>query len=236
MTEQEHTIQTRIAEVQTRIVRACEKAGRLPSEIMLLAVSKTKPVQDIREAWACGLRQFGENYVQEWQSKHQALSDLEQQGLQWHIIGHLQTNKCKYIAGKVALIHSVDSVALLHELEKRTPDGLQQPVLLQFNMGQEASKSGWQHLEDVQDIFSHPWRKVVIQGLMALPPYWEEAENVRPFFHQLFLWREQLQQTTGFPLPMLSMGMSHDLEVAIEEGSTCIRIGTAIFGERDSSV
>lgn len=232
MTELAPTLPERIKVVQDRFHQACEAANRDPSEVTLLAVSKRKPTSDIRLAWELGLTQFGESYVQEWQNKREELEDLEQDGLQWHIIGHLQRNKCKYIAGNVSLIHSVDSLSLLKELNKRTPEGSQQSVLLQFNVGHEDSKSGFVTLEDAKEALQQEWPRLSIEGLMTLPPYMAAPEEVRPFFRQISQWREELQQEFGVALPHLSMGMSHDMEVAIAEGSTCVRIGTAIFGNR----
>ncbi|TNE48210.1 MAG: YggS family pyridoxal phosphate-dependent enzyme [Deltaproteobacteria bacterium] len=234
MTDLAPTLPERIQDVLRRFHQACEQAGRDPSEVTLLAVSKWKPASAIRTAWEHGLRQFGESYVQEWKDKRLELEDLEAEGLKWHIIGHLQRNKCKYIAGEVSLIHSVDSMSLLNEINRRTPEGSVQSVLLQFNVGQEDSKSGFVTLDDAREALQQDWPRLSIDGLMTLPPYMAEPEEVRPFFRQLHEWRERLRQEFGLPFPHLSMGMSHDLEVAIAEGSTCVRVGTAIFGPRES--
>lgn len=233
MTDLAPTLPERIQQVLERFHQTCEKAGRDPNDVTLLAVSKWKPAADIRTAWENGLHQFGESYVQEWKDKRLELEDLEADGLKWHIIGHLQRNKCKYIAGKVNLIHSVDSISLLKEINRRTPEGAVQSVLLQFNVGEEDSKSGFITLDDAREALQQDWPRLSIEGLMTLPPYMAEPEEVRPYFRQLREWREQLRQEFELPLPHLSMGMSHDLEVAIAEGSTCVRVGTAIFGPRE---
>lgn len=230
--QQLETLPERIQSVRDRVHRACEMAHRDPADVTLLAVSKRHPEEALREAWACGLRQFGESYVQEWQNKRTALSDLEEQGLKWRIIGHLQRNKCKYIAGHVSLIHSVDSLNVANELERRTPEGHTQPILMQFNLGKEESKSGWEDVDDAIPVLEHPWEHIRIEGLMTLPPNTADPEAARVYFQQLAQLRDRLQEKTGVALPQLSMGMSHDLEVAIAEGSTCVRVGTAIFGPR----
>lgn len=228
------SITQRLAQVQQRIADACEQAKRDPAEITLLAVSKTKPPADIRTAWDAQQIHFGENYVQEWREKHEELQDLQEQGLQWHFIGHLQRNKCKYIAGHISLIHTVDSLSLLRELEKRTPPTTRQAVLLQLNLAQEGTKSGLQALEQLDPLLAptQPWERISIQGLMAIPPYDPDPEASRHHFQQLKQAQQALQERHNLPLPQLSMGMSHDLEVAIQEGATIVRVGTAIFGPR----
>lgn len=227
------TLVERYEAVRLRVERACEAAGRSSDEVTLLAVSKTKPIEDIEAVFAVGHKEFGENYVQEWQEK-EALRDPHMPGFEWHFIGHLQRNKCKYVAGKVALVHSVHSASLLRELEKRTPEGQTQPVLLQFNVGQEESKSGFGSLEEVAPLFApeQPWQRVEIKGLMSLPPYMEDPEATRPSHRKLRELRDKLEEVYQISLPHLSMGMSHDLEVAIQEGATFVRVGTAIFGPR----
>jgi len=225
----------RIARIHERMEKACTKANRGIDEVTLIAVSKYKPASDIEEARELGLTHFGESYVQEWIEKSSFLSEEKQLDLHWHFIGRLQRNKCKFVAGKVDLIHSVNTFKLLHEIERRTPDGLRQPVLLQCNLGEEDSKAGFRTFEELHACLApeSPWEKVEIQGLMALPPYEEDPEDVRPHFQKLRHWKEQLEKELESHLPVLSMGMSHDLEIAIEEGATMIRVGSAIFGARE---
>lgn len=227
-------LQERLHSVQERVILACQKAGRSLEDVTLLAVSKMKPIEDIEAIYNMGHIVFGENYVQEWMGKADSAQLQALPELKWHFIGHLQSNKCKFVAGRTQLIHSVHSLSVLRELEKRTPEGVKQPVLLQFNVGEESSKSGFTHPEEVLPLLQpeKTWERVEIQGLMALPPYCAEAEETRPFFRQVRMWRDQLQDETGVQLPHLSMGMSHDLDVAIQEGATFVRVGTAIFGSR----
>jgi len=226
----------KITQVQQRIKQACENAHRDPEDVTLLAISKKKPTSMIREAWNNGLHHFGENYIQEWRAKNEELEDLKMEGLHWHITGPLQKNKCKYVAGKVALIHTISSLSLLEEIAKRTPKEIIQPVLIQCNLSKEATKSGFQEIEQIEQLLTshHHWKNIDIQGFMVLPPFSENPEDSRSHFHQLQMLREKLRSTTGLPLPHLSMGMSADLEIAIEEGATIVRVGTAIFGQRVS--
>lgn len=221
------TFAERLDAVERRIASACEKAGRPRGSVRLLAVSKTKPPEAVREAVACGLRLFGENKVQEAQAK----IPLCPSGLEWHLIGHLQTNKAKAAANLFQLIHSVDSVKLLEALESHAATTL--PVLLQVNVSGEASKSGMDPAEVAAAVeASNAMQKVEVHGLMTIPPFAPDPEKTRIHFRALRELRDQVQDETGTPLPELSMGMSHDLEVAIEEGSTWVRIGTDLFGSR----
>ncbi len=225
--------------VRTRVAQAARAAGRGPDAVRLLAVSKTKPVEEIAAAMAAGQVDFGENYAQELRDKRALF--VAQGGPQprWHFIGPLQSNKAKYLAGKVSLIHTVDGVGLLDELERRTaaaePTGVQD-CLIQVNVASEAQKSGIAPaaLPGLLDHFAdRPHLRCV--GLMVIPPYVDDPEAARPHFAALRRLRDQEAQTprARVALEQLSMGMSHDLEVAIEEGATLVRVGTAIFGARN---
>jgi pyridoxal phosphate enzyme (YggS family) len=195
----------------------------IPAGVTLVAVSKTQPADAIREAFAAGQRDFGENYAQEWREKADALADLE--GLRWHFIGGLQTNKVKYLAGRVAAIHTVDRIELAREISKRFAGrGATARVFLEVNTGGEATKSGC--APDAAPALAGAVRAlpaIVLAGLMCIPP---PDEDPRPHFRTLRGLRDRLG------LAELSMGMSADWRVAVEEGSTCVRIGTAIFGAR----
>lgn len=223
----EETFATRLERVEQRIAAACQKADRPREAVRLLAVSKTKPPEAVREAAACGLRLFGENRVQEAQSKIPLCPD----GLEWHLIGHLQTNKAKVAARLFRMIHSVDSLKLLQALENHAATTL--PVLLQVNVSGEAAKFGMKPNEVAGVIeAANRMQKCEVHGLMTIPPFTPDPEKARVHFSNLRKLRDRLQDETGTPLPELSMGMSHDLEVAIEEGSTWVRIGTDLFGSR----
>lgn len=217
----------RLEQVELRIATACAKAGRPRNDVRLLAVSKTKPPEAVREAAECGLRLFGENRVQEAQSK----IPMCPHGLEWHLIGHLQTNKAKIAARFFQMIHSVDSLKLLQALDASA--GTTLPVLLQVNVSGESAKFGMKP-EEVAGVIDavNQMQKVEVHGLMTIPPFSPDPEKTRVHFTNLRELRDRLQDETGTPLPELSMGMSHDLEVAIEEGSTWVRIGTDLFGGR----
>jgi pyridoxal phosphate enzyme (YggS family) len=222
------TFSERLAEVEQRIVAACGKAGRARDSVRLLAVSKTKPPEAVQEAADCGLRLFGENRVQEAQSKIPLCPD----GLEWHLIGHLQTNKAKVAAGLFQMVHSVDSLKLLHALDAHADVTL--PVLLQVNVSGEAAKFGMDP-EEVAGVIeaANQMSRCEVHGFMTIPPFSPDPEKTRVHFTALRELRDRLQEETGTPLPELSMGMSHDLEVAIAEGSTWVRIGTDLFGRRN---
>ena len=221
------TFEERLKRVEQRIAVACEKAGRPRDSVRLLAVSKTKPPEAVREAAACGLRLFGENKVQEAQSK----VSMCPAGLEWHLIGHLQTNKAKVAANLFQMIHSVDSLKLLRALDAHA--GTTLPVLPQVNVSGEGSKSGMKPEETAGVIeAANQMQKCEVHGLMTIPPFSPDPEKPRAHFSTLRKLRDQVQVETGTLLPELSMGMSHDLEVAIEEGSTWVRIGTDLFGSR----
>lgn len=221
-----------IASIRERMKRSALLAGRRPEEVRLVAVSKTMPADRIREAFAAGLHIFGENYIQEARDKARALSDLP---MEWHFIGHLQSNKAKYAVRQFALIHSVDSVRLIAEIDREAQKvGKIQDILIQVNIAGEATKSGVEPdalstLLEAAAACSH----VRVVGLMTMPPYSEDAEAVRPVFRALKTLAERYTGVIpGIALRELSMGMSGDFEVAISEGATLVRIGTALFGER----
>jgi pyridoxal phosphate enzyme (YggS family) len=214
--------------VEARIAAACEKSGRRRSDVKLIAVSKTKPVEAVLEAAGAGQILFGENRVQEAQNK----IPLCPGNLQWHLIGHLQSNKARIAAsGLFRMIHSVDSERLIRLLDEYAAVPL--PVLIQVNVSGEGSKEGCSPQDAAALIeAANQCGKVEVHGLMTIPPFTLDPEKARCHFYNLRKLRDRLQQETGTPLPELSMGMSHDFEIAIEEGSTFVRIGTDIFGGR----
>ena len=214
--------------VEQRIVAACERTGRRRDEVKLVAVSKTKPAEAVMEAAEAGQILFGENRVQEAQSK----IPLCPSHLQWHLIGHLQSNKARIAAsGIFRMIHSVDSEKLLRLLDEYAAVPL--PVLIQVNVSGEGSKEGCSPDEAAALIeAANQCSKVEVHGLMTIPPFTPDPEKARVHFSNLRKLRDRLQQETSTPLPELSMGMSHDFEIAIEEGSTFVRVGSDIFGGR----
>ncbi len=218
--------------VKERIERACERSGRSPDEITLIAVSKTHPPEAIREAVEAGIEHIGENRVQEAVSKYEVLSDLP---VTWHMIGHLQRNKVKHALRIFDVIHSVDRDALVEELEKRASKvGKVIPVLIEVNVAEEETKHGV-FVEDAPDLVKKvlSCKHLNPIGLMTVAPYVEDPEEVRWVFKTLRELRDRINRELGEEvLKELSMGMSNDFEVAIEEGATMVRIGTAIFGER----
>ena len=221
-----------LEKVLERIEKACLRSGRSPGEVRLLGATKTVPPEKIRKFYRCGLRLFGENRVQEFLKKYEDLRDLD---IEWHFIGRLQSNKVKYILGKVTLIHSLDRESLLEELEKRAGKlGITQECLVEVNLGGEETKGGLAH-QDVLPFVEKVLRcsNVRVTGLMAIPPYFEDPEKSRPYFEKLRNLRDSLESALGIRLSELSMGMSSDFEVAIEEGATIVRLGTILFGERD---
>jgi PLP dependent protein len=219
----------RLASVRAGIAAAAVRSGRSPEAVTLVAVSKTIPVEGIREALSAGVSILGENRVQEAREKIARLPGLAS----WHLIGHLQTNKAKLAVQLFDCIHSLDSVRLAEELDRHAEAaGKVQRCLVEVNVGEETQKSGAPEAE-VRLILeaARQLRHVRIEGLMAVPPFLEEPEAVRPFFRRLRLLRDSLCRE-GHPPVELSMGMSHDFETAIEEGATMVRIGTALFGPR----
>jgi pyridoxal phosphate enzyme (YggS family) len=219
--------------VTARVAAACERAGRSAAEVTLIAVSKTHPAGAIREAFAAGATDFGENYAQELAAKAAELAaGSPAPALRWHFIGRLQRNKARLVAGKVALIHAVDSAELAAEIARRAA-GAVQPILLAINVGGEASKGGV--TPDAAPPIARALAAVAgtsFDGLMTMPPPADDPEASRPHFLALRALRDRLAGELGRPLPVLSMGMSHDFEVAIACGATHVRIGTAIFGSR----
>jgi len=225
-----------IAEVRGRIATAARRVNRDPDSIRLMAVTKTFPAEVIQQAYDAGARLFGENRVQEFSAKAAALRDLE--GAEWHLIGHLQSNK----AAKAAeVFHAVDSVDSLRLAEKLNNAALnldkQLPILIEINVGGEEAKSGIDpNSLELEELLKVALRLDQLQfcGLMTIPPFTEDPQEARPFFRRLRELRDRIagRDLPGINLDVLSMGMSHDFEVAIEEGSTCVRLGSAIFGER----
>jgi pyridoxal phosphate enzyme (YggS family) len=211
-----------VGRVLDRFHMAAARSGRDPAGIQLIAVTKTVSADDIREAAACGIRHVGENRLQEAIPKREALQDLD---LTWHFIGHLQTNKAKKVVEKFDWVQCVDRPELAAKLNQVAMRPL--PVLIEVKLHEEPNKSGMDeaHLPEFVREFER-YTQLQLRGLMAIPPFFENAEDVRPFFRKL---RELAE---GLRLPELSMGMSHDFEVAIEEGATMVRVGTALFGER----
>lgn len=216
--------------IQQRIRAVCDRAGRTPESVTLLAVTKGQPPEVINEANKLGLIFFGENKIQEAKPK----IPLSPGKCRWHFIGHLQTNKCRDAVELFEMIQSVDSLHVAQEISKRADQaGKTMPILLEVNLAGEASKFGYRPealLDDLDQINSLP--RIEIHGLMTVPPWTSNAETVRPVFQQLRDLKARAEQSLGAPLPHLSMGMSGDFEVAIEEGATIVRIGTALFGPR----
>lgn len=227
------TISDNLQAIDGQIRSACQRSGRNPVDVRLVAVSKKKPAAAIDQAAAAGQRLFGESYVQEFIEKAARV----EQPVEWHFIGSLQSNKVKYLQGNVSLIHSVDRLSLAREIDRQWGKlSTVADILLQVNLAGEPGKAG-SDAAQLTDLVHQvaPLEHVRIRGLMCLPPYCPDPEEVRPFFRQL---RELAGQIAELGLPRvemreLSMGMSHDFPVAIEEGATLIRVGTAIFGERD---
>lgn len=231
------TIANNLAEIHERIARAARRAGRHPDDVALMAVTKNFPAASIMEAHAAGQRLFGENRVQEFGGKFDALGKLEH--AEFHMIGHLQSNKAGKAVELFDGIDSLDSVKLGERLNAAAgASGKSMNVLLEINVGGEMAKSGIlpdsPEVENILSAAATSWRHVRVRGLMTVPPFTDDPEGARPYFRHLRELRNQLaaRDVAGIKLDVLSMGMSHDFEVAIEEGSTCVRIGTAIFGGR----
>jgi len=225
------TIRDRLERVRARMAAAALRSGRPADAVRLVAVSKTMSPEAVREAVAAGVRMLGENRVQEAREKIAACPGLAA----WHLIGHLQSNKAKLAVGLFDLIQSLDSLHLAEELDRQGRAlGKRVRCLVQVNVGEEAQKSGADEAE-VRPLLTRAASlpHLAVEGLMAIPPFLPDPEAVRPFFRRLRLLRDRLT-TEGFPLAELSMGMTHDFEVAIEEGATMVRVGTAIFGTREA--
>jgi PLP dependent protein len=227
-------IAARVDAVRERIARAAARAGRSPGEITLIAVGKTHPPESIREAFAAGLRHFGENKVQEAEGKIAALEDLRAAGLRWHMIGHLQGNKARRAGELFDFVDSVDDLTVARRIERGAEHAHRHvPILVQVDLAHEETKFGLDeaHLFPLLEQL-RGYKAVRAEGLMVLPPLFEDPEQGRPLFRRL---RELLEEARRKELVLgreLSMGMSHDFEVAIEEGATQVRVGTALFGER----
>ena len=229
-------IAERVAAVRERIARAAERARRDPGDVRLVAVSKTQPIEAVREAFAAGVRDFGENRVQEAESKIAASGDLVAAGASWHLVGHLQSNKARKAVSAFDVIHSIDGVDLLEKVDAAAAEvGREPELLIQVDLAGETTKSGAPEA-DLPAIFDAAGRLKVARlvGMMLLPPYAEDPEEARSWFRRLREIRDGFarQGVDARHLRELSMGMSHDFPVAIEEGATTVRVGTAIFGER----
>jgi pyridoxal phosphate enzyme (YggS family) len=227
-------IAERVAAVRERIARAADRARRSPADVRLVAVSKTQPVEAVREAFAAGVRDFGENRVQEAEPKIAASADLVAAGARWHLVGHLQSNKARRSAGLFELVQSIDSLDIAERLARvgeetgRTVRGL-----VEVDLAGEASKFGLPEAELLAALESLRGRAGLrLEGLMVLPPPLDDLEAVRPYFRRLRELRDRALGERLLAAGELSMGMSHDFEAAIEEGATLVRVGTAIFGER----
>ncbi len=224
------SIAANIATVRERIAAACERAGRSPAEVTLVAVTKGQPPEVVREAAEAGLTLFGENKVQEGRAK----IPLCPGRLRWHLIGHLQTNKCRDAVHFFEMIQSVDSLSVAREIQKKAEQAAKRvPILLEVNVAGESSKFGYRPdvlLAELAELNS--LTRLEIQGLMSIPPWSPDPEKVRPLFRQVRELKSRCEEILGAPMSTLSMGMSGDFEVAIEEGATMVRVGTALFGAR----
>jgi len=233
------SIAENIARVRERIEAAARRAGRRSEDTALMAVSKTFPAERIREVYDAGLRLFGENRVQEFTGKRDSLRDLAD--IEWHLIGHLQTNKAAKAVELFGAVDSVDSLRLAQKLNASAEQLWKKiKVLVEINVGGEAAKSGVapdsQELEELL-LAAPELTQIEFRGLMTVPPFTDDPQQARPYFRKLRELRDQIagRRLAAVEMTVLSMGMSHDFEVAIEEGATCVRVGTAIFGERSST-
>jgi pyridoxal phosphate enzyme (YggS family) len=229
-------IRENLAKLRERIEDAAVRAGRRSDELTLIAVSKTHPAEAVRQAFAAGVRHFGENRVQEWEGKRGGVADLPGH---WHLIGHLQSNKAARAARMFHSVDSVDEFRLAERLDRaraETPGEPKLRVLIEVRVAPEENKSGVE-TEGLPELAEKTCSltNLELAGLMCIPPMLEDAEKVRPYFAELRRQKHLLEQRIGRALPVLSMGMSHDFEAAIAEGATEIRVGTAIFGERVSA-
>lgn len=227
-------IADRVAAVRERIARAAERASRPPESVTLVAVSKTFPADDVRAAFAAGVRDFGENRVQEAEPKIEALEGLSAAGLRWHLIGHLQSNKARRAAALFHTVQSLDSLELGRKLAREAQQaGSELPVLVQVDLAGETTKFGLPEPELMGVLEAlRGTAGLRVDGLMVLPPFFDEPEHARPFFRRLRALHEQAVAAGLLAGRELSMGMSHDFEVAVEEGATMVRVGTALFGGR----
>ena len=229
-------LETQLKEVEAKIQAACDRAGRKREEVTLIAVSKTKPIEMLQEAYDLGVRVFGENKVQEMTDKYEHVS----KPVHWHLIGHLQTNKVKYIVDKACLIHSVDSVHLAKENEKEAAKkNVVVNVLIEVNIAHEESKFGINET-DVYDLIEaiKDFPHVHVMGLMTIAPFVENPEDNRIYFHKMYQLSLDIKSKNidNIDMNVLSMGMTNDYEIAVEEGATMVRVGTAIFGARNYNI
>ncbi|MCI8564021.1 MAG: YggS family pyridoxal phosphate-dependent enzyme [Lachnospiraceae bacterium] len=225
-------VQENISKVEKKINAACSRAGRSQEDVTLIAVSKTKPIEMIEEALACGKREFGENKAQELKQKYEALP----KDIKWHFIGHLQTNKVKYVVGRACLIHSVDSYHLAEAIETESAKrDVISHILIEVNVAQEDSKFGI-HEEEAMELVCAIAKlpHIKIEGLMTIAPFVENPEQNRKIFRKLYKLSVDIasKNIDNVSMGALSMGMTNDYEVAVEEGATYVRVGTAIFGSR----
>ena len=230
------SITENLSMVENKIAAACKRAGRERDEVKLIAVSKTQPVEAIREAIEYGINSFGENRVQELREKTEIIKD----NLDWHLIGHLQTNKVKFVVGKVSLIHSLENIRLAEALDKEAAKlGITVDVLAEINVAKEASKFGV-NPEDAENFIREvsKFPNINIKGLMTVAPYTDISEENRKYFRQLKKIMVDLNSKNihNVSMNVLSMGMTGDYEVAIEEGATLVRVGTGIFGSRNYDI
>ncbi|HYN05261.1 MAG TPA: YggS family pyridoxal phosphate-dependent enzyme [Vicinamibacteria bacterium] len=230
-------IADRVAAVRERIARAADRASRLPGDVTLVAISKTHPADAVRAAFAAGVREFGENRVQEAEPKIAATADLAASGLRWHLVGHLQSNKVRRAAALFSVVQSVDSLELAERLARFGAEA-GRPVrgLVQVDLAGEETKFGLPEAELLPVLEALRGKEGLrIEGLMVLPPYFEDPQQARPYFRRLRSLHDRAQTAGLLEGRALSMGMSHDFEAAVEEGATIVRIGTAIFGERQAA-
>jgi hypothetical protein len=227
LTHEQYT--ERLNTVRERIAGACRRSGRDPEAVALVAVSKFHSARAVAALARCGQRVFGENYVQEALAKQEDLADLQ---LEWHFIGHLQSNKARHAAGRFRCLHTLDKAKLARALHNRAGSPAQ-PVLIQVNVGEEPQKHGVavQHLDALAEEVAG-LEGLRLEGLMCMPPFFDDPERARPCFARLRELRDRLERSLGRDLPTLSMGMSGDLEPAVEEGATLVRVGTDLFGSR----
>jgi PLP dependent protein len=230
-------IPDRVAAVRERIARAAERASRPPAEVRLVAISKTHPPAAVRAAFAAGVRDFGENRVQEAEPKIAATADLRGAGLRWHLVGHLQSNKARRAAALFEVVQSLDSLDLAARLARSGAEaGHPVRALVQVDLAGEETKFGLPEAELLPALEAlRGTAGLRIEGLMLLPPFFEDPERARPYFRRLRSLHDRAQAAGLLEGRELSMGMSHDFEAAVEEGATIVRVGTAIFGERQAA-
>lgn len=227
-------IRINLEKIYERVEKVCDKSGRNPDSVKLVAVSKRFDIDKILEAFEEGIRDFGENYAQEFRDKYKEIDSSINELINWHFIGNLQKNKIKYVAGKTTLIHTLDSESLAEGLNKKADDlDIVINCLLEVNISGETNKSGIQPSEVIKLAENlSGLQNIKVTGLMGMPPYFSDPEKTRPYFVKLRELRDSISNKNS-DIKELSMGMSHDFEVAISEGATIIRVGSAIFGPRN---